>query len=116
MTPWGAEPEPSAVSRDLPVVGFSQPSWEGPQPLTHFPPLYSVLLAVLIKAGLHQFEAARWLNVRGSGNPAVHMRANSSTSIHDRNSRGYGIRKGSGSRYRSRLGTLTSGTRASSSG
>ncbi len=44
----------------------------------------------------------RRLNVHGSGNPAVHMTANSSAAIdlgyESANSFGLGIRKGSGSR------------------
>ena len=61
-------------------------------------------------AGRPAARRTRQLNVRGSGNPAVHMRANSATSIRERNSHGMGIRKGSGWRYRSRLGTGTKPT------
>ncbi len=51
-------------------------------------------------------RATRLLNVRGSGKPAVHIVSTSCTSIRSRNSEGRGVRNGSGSRYRSRLGTL----------
>ena len=61
-----------------------------------------------------RIRAARRLNVRGSGKPAVQVVASSSRSIPSRISLGRGIRNGSGSRYRSRLGTLVSRTRASS--
>ena len=40
----------------------------------------------------------RELNVLGSGKPATHIVANSSTSIRSRNSLSYGTRNGSGSR------------------
>ena len=43
-------------------------------------------------------RAMREPNVFGSGNPAVHMVRNSSTSIRSRNSRSFGTRNGSGSR------------------
>jgi hypothetical protein len=43
-------------------------------------------------------RAMREPKVFGSGNPAVHMVRNSSTSIRSRNSRSCGTRKGSGSR------------------
>ena len=43
-------------------------------------------------------RAMRELKVFGSGNPAVHMVRNSSTSIRSRNSRSFGTRNGSGSR------------------
>ena len=55
-------------------------------------------------------------NVFGSGNPAVHIVRNSSTSTRSRNSPRRGTRNGSGSRYRSRLGTSVRRTPASSSG
>lgn len=42
-------------------------------------------------------RAARILNVRGSGNPAVHMVTTSSMSIPSRISRGCGVRNGSAS-------------------
>jgi hypothetical protein len=61
-------------------------------------------------------RATRRLNVRGSGKPAVHMVATSSRSMASRYSPGRGVRNGSGSRYRSRLGTLVSRTPGSSSG
>jgi hypothetical protein len=54
--------------------------------------------------------------VFGSGKPAVHMVRISSTSIRSRISLSFGVRNGSGSRYRSRLGTLVSVTPSSSSG
>ncbi len=60
-------------------------------------------------------RAARRLKVRGSGKPAVHTPANSRRSMRSRISRGCGMRKGSGSRYMSRLGTSVSTTRGSSS-
>ena len=59
-------------------------------------------------------RAARRLNVFGSGKPAVHVVSSSSRSIRVLISVGHGIRNGSGSRYRSRLGTLVSRTRGSS--
>lgn len=60
-------------------------------------------------------RAARRLNVRGSGNPAVHIVPSSSRSMRSRISPGRGVRNGSESRYRSRLGTSVSFTRGSSS-
>lgn len=61
-------------------------------------------------------QAARRLNVSGSGNLPRAIMAYSSTSIRSRNSRQSGVRNGSGCRYRSRLGTRVSTTSASSSG
>ena len=43
-------------------------------------------------------RSARRLNDHGSGKPAVHMSANSATSIQEWNSRHFGMRNGSGSR------------------
>jgi hypothetical protein len=59
---------------------------------------------------------ARRLNVSGSGKEPDRMAANSSTSIQSRNSDGRGQRNGSGSRYRSRLGTVRRTGPGSSSG
>ncbi len=59
---------------------------------------------------------ARSLNAHGSGKPAAHMMANSRMSTVSRNSRTWGTRNGSGERYRSSPGTLTSWAGSSSSG
>ena len=58
-------------------------------------------------------RAARRLNVFGSGKPAVQVVSSSSRSMRVLISLGHGMRNGSGSRYRSRLGTLVSRTRGS---
>ena len=55
-------------------------------------------------------------NVIGSGKAPVHIAATSSASIQSRYSPGRGVRNGSGSRYRSRLGSLCSSGPGSSSG
>lgn len=59
-------------------------------------------------------RAARSVNVRGSGKPAVQVVSSSKRSMESRISLGRGTRNGSGSRYRSRLGTSVSRTRGSS--
>ncbi len=59
---------------------------------------------------------ARMPNVRGSGKAPVHIAANSSTSIQSRYSLSLGVRNGSSSRYRSRLGTVRNSGPGSSSG
>ena len=50
-------------------------------------------------------RSARTLNVSGSGNAPPHIMATSSTSAQSRYSRQRGVRNGSSSRYRSRLGS-----------
>ena len=52
----------------------------------------------------------------GSGNAAVHIMPTSSRSIQSLISLGFGVRNGSSSRYRSRLGTWRSSGPSSSSG
>ena len=54
--------------------------------------------------------------MNGSGNAPVFIQRNSRTSIQSRYSDSLGVRNGSGSRYRSRLGSVRSTGPGSSSG
>ena len=69
-----------------------------------------------VHAGARSSRRARSANVIGSGKPAVIMVATSSTSTQSRYSPRRGMRNGSGSRYRSRLGTSTRVRPSSSTG